>query len=132
MPTDREIRQLVQTVAKKLASDPNRPYRIRRKKPGTKNSRGNTNTTNDYNYRTINNIRSQPLGDKELSRLPEGMRDKTWRFLEVVPKEPGQLPASQDEFLDFGDDIEYKGHWYEVKFINDWDLIQGCKAVFVE
>lgn len=132
MPTDREIKQLVQTVSKKLAGDPNRPYRVRRKKPGVKNSRGNTNTTNDYDYRTINNIRSQPLGDKELSRLPEGVRDKTWRFLEVVPENPGQLPASQDEFLDFGDGVEYKGHWYEVKMINDWDLIQGCKAIFVE
>ena len=132
MPTDREIKQLVQTVSKKLAADQNRPYRIRRKKAGTKNSRGNTNTTADYDYRTINNMRTQPLSDEELNRLPEGLRGETWRFVQVVPEIPGRLPSSQDEFLDFGDQVEYKGHWYEVKMINDWDLIQGCKAVFAE
>ena len=40
--------------------------------------------------------------------------------------------CSPDEFLDFGDQFELKNHWFEVQFINDWDLIQGCKAVFVK
>jgi len=132
MPVDRELKQLVQTVAKKIPADQNRPYKIRRRVEGVKDSRGQSTAPQQYEYREIENMRTQPLGDKELNRLPEGMRDKTWRFAEVVPTKPGELPASQDEFLDFGDAFEYKNHWYEVKMINDWDLIQGCKAVFVE
>jgi hypothetical protein len=132
MPTDREIKQLVTTVAKKLEGDPNRPYQVRRRKPGVRNSKNEVVGGVQYDYRSITNMRTQPLGDKELNRLPEGLRDQTWRFVEVVPNNPGSLPSSQDEFLDFGDQFEYKTHWYEVKMINDWDLIQGCKAVFVE
>ena len=132
MPTDREISQLVRTVAQKLQGDPNRPYKIRRKKPGQKDSRGGSTSGVEYIFRTISNMRTQPLGDAEFSRLPEGLRDKTWRFCEVVPENIGDLPKTSNEFLDFGDQFEYKDHWYEVKFINDWDLIQGCKAVFVE
>lgn len=132
MPTDREIKQLVTTVAKKLQGDPNRPYTIRRKKPGVKTSRGDVAGPTQYDTRTITNMRTQPLGDEELNRLPEGVRDQTWRFVQVVPNTPGSLPSSDDEFLDFGDEFQYKNHWYEVKMINDWDLIQGCKAVFVE
>lgn len=132
MPTDPELRQGVSTWAKKLKNDPNRPYRVRRRKPGAKDSRGQSNTIDQYEYRSMDNIRTQPLSDQELSRLPEGMRGTSWRFIMVVPNNPGQLPAAQDEFLDFGDQIEYKNHWYEIKMINDWDLNQGCKAVFVE
>lgn len=133
MPTDREIKQLVLTVSRKLKGDPNRPYNVRRRKAGPRSSRGEvTSSVAQYDTRSMYNIRTQPLSDKELSRIPEGLRDKSWRFIEVVPDTPGQLPVSQDEFLDFGDEIEYKGHWYEVKMINDWDLIQSCKAVFVE
>jgi hypothetical protein len=77
-------------------------------------------------------MRTQPLGDNDFNRLPEGLREKSWRFIEVVPEKIGSLPSSPDEFLDFGDQFEYKNHWYEVQFVNDWDLIQGCKAFFVE
>ncbi len=132
MPTDREIKQLVTTVSKKLAGDPNRPYSVRRRTTGTMDSRGQSNAATQYETRTIKNMRTQPLGDKELSRIPEGMRDKTWRFAEVVPLLPGSLPVSTDEFLDYFDQVQYKDHWYEVKMINDWDLMQGCKMVFVE
>lgn len=133
MPIDPQLRQGALTWAKFLETDPNRPYRVRRRKKTQKDSRGgNIGSTPEYEYRTMNNIRSQPLGDKEFDRLPEGLRGKSWRFLEVVPEKPGDLPSSPDEFLDMFEQLEYKGHWYEVRFINDWDLIQGCKAVFVE
>ncbi len=134
MPTDREIRRLVTITSKKLDGDKNRPYTIRRRRKDVeKGSRGeNISGLSEYETRVIDNIRTQPLGDAEFSRLPEGLRDKTWRFIQVLPVNIGQLPDSTDEFLDFGDQLQYKDHWYEVKFINDWDLIQGCKAVFVE
>jgi len=134
MPVDRELKQLAVTLSKKIPADQNGPYRIRTRKPGAKGSRGQANNVStQYNFRTIKNMRTQPLSDADFNRLPEGLRDRTWRFVEVVPKIPGELPVSQkDEMLEFGDEFEYKGHWYEIKFINDWDLIQGCKAVFVE
>ncbi len=134
MPIDPEIRQLVMTVAKKIENDPNKPYRIRRRKKDVqKDSRGgNVDLSSDFEYRTINNMRTQPLGDNDFNRLPEGLREKSWRFVEVVPEKIGSLPSSQDEFLSRGDQFEYKDQWFEVHFINDWDLIQGCKAFFVE
>jgi len=134
MPVDPEIIQLVSTVAQKIVNDQNRPYQIRRRKKDVeKDSRGgNVDSTPEYEYRTIKNMRTQPLSDNQFNRLPEGLRTKSWRFVEVVPEKIGSLPSSSDEFLDFADQLEYKRHWYEVQFINDWDLIQGCKAVFVE
>jgi hypothetical protein len=132
MPTDRELKQLAITVSKKLPGDPNRPYTVRRRVKGSKDSRGTRTNGEQYETRIIQNIRTQPLSDKELSRLPEGLKDVSWRFAEVVPLIPGELPSSPDEFLDFGDQLKYKSHWYEVKMINDWDLLQGCKMVFVE
>jgi len=132
MPTDRELRQLTQTVARKLPGDPNRPYVIRRRRPGRKDSRGADSGPIQYDTRTIMNMRTQPLGDKELNRLSEGLRDKTWRFVEVVAENIGEIPEDPKEFLNFGDQFQYKGNWYEVKMINDWDIIQGCKAVHTE
>ncbi len=133
MPTDREIKQLVLTVAKKIKFDQNAPYTVRRRKTNdVKDSRGGTTSGDEYETRTITNMRTQPLSDQDYNRLPEGFREKSWRFVEVVPEKVGSLPSSTDEFLDFGDQIQYKGHWFEVRFINDWDLIQGCKAEFVE
>lgn len=132
MPTDPQLKQLVVTTSKFLKGDPNRPYTVRRRTAGTIDSRGQSDAATQYETRILNNIRTQPLSDKELSRLSEGMREVSWRFVEVFPELPGELPVSQDEFLDFGDQIQYKNHWYEVKMINDWDLKQGCKAVFVE
>lgn len=134
MPVDPEIMQLAKTVAQKLTTDQNRPYQVRRRKKDTqKDSRGgNTDQSAPYEFREISNMRTQPLSDNQFNRLPEGLREKSWRFIEVVPEKIGSLPVDPDEFLDFADQIEYKGHWYEVQFINDWDLIQGCKAVFVE
>jgi len=109
MPVDREIKQLVSTVAKKIEFDQNAPYRIRRrKKNDVKNSRGGTTGGNEYEYRSIKNMRTQPLSDQDFNRLPEGLREKSWRFIQVVPEKIGSLPGSQDEFLDFGDQIEYK------------------------
>lgn len=131
MPIDPEIAQKITTWGNRLPYDPNRPYRIRRVRKGALDEHGEL-SGDQYEYRTINGIRTQPLGDQDYARLPEGFREKSWRFVMVVPNVQGQLPSSQDEFLDFGDQFEFKGHWYEVKFINDWDLIQGCKAVFVE
>jgi hypothetical protein len=132
MPVDRELKQLAVTVSKKIPGDPNRPYKIRRRKSGTIDSRGKSDAANQYEYRTIEMMRTQPLADKELSRLPEGERVKSWRFVEVVANKPGELPASPDEFLNFDDEFEYKGNWYEVKMINDWDIIQGCKAAYTK
>ena len=132
MPVDPEIMQLVRTEAKRLITDQNSPYTVRRRKAGTNTSKGTVSGAAQYDTRTITNMRTQPLGDKELNRLPEGLRDKTWRFAMVIPEKVGSLPTSQDEFLDFEDQVKYKTHWYEVKMINDWDLIQGCKMVFVE
>lgn len=131
MPTDPEIMTLTATVAQKIQYDPNAPYTIRRVKQGVPDEHGEV-TGDQYETRTITNMRTQPLGDQDYARLPEGFREKSWRFVEVVPSKPGELPAATSEFLDFGDQFQYKNHWYEVKFINDWDLIQGCKAVFVE
>ena len=133
MPVDPEIMQLVRTEAQRLQYDTNRPYTVRRRKTNDqKDSRGGTLSGDEYETRTITNMRTQPLGDKEFDRLPEGERDKTWRFAMVIPDKVGDLPTSTDEFLDFADQVQYKGHWYEVKMINDWDLIQGCKMAFVE
>lgn len=133
MPVDREIRQLVMTVAKKIEFDQNAPYTVRRRKVNdVKDSRGGTTSGDEYETRTITNMRTQPLSDQDYNRLPEGLKEKSWRFIQVVAENIGELPTSTDEFLDFGDQIQYKTHWYEVKFINDWDLIQGCKAEFVE
>jgi hypothetical protein len=132
MPIDPEIMQLVSEVSTKLVTDQHRPYRIRRKKPGEKTSKGDIVASVQYEYRTITNMRTQPLKTNEFNRLPEGMREKSWRFIMVVPEKIGDLPASPDEMMDFKDQIEYRNHWYEVQFINDWDLIQHAKAVFVE
>ena len=129
MPEYRELKQLAQTVARKLSGDPNRPYKIRRRRKGAKDSRGVDSAQIQYDIRTINNMLTQPLGDKELNRLPEGLRDKTWRFVEVVAENVGEVPDDPEEFLNFGDQFEYKDNWYEIKMINDWDIIQGCKAV---
>jgi hypothetical protein len=134
MPVDPEIMQLVHEVSIKLPTDQNRPYQIRRRKKATqKDSRGsNVDQTPEFELRTIENIRTQPLAENAFNRLPEGLRKDSWRFVMVVPAKIGELPSTRDEMLDFGDQIEYKGHWYEVKFLNDWDLIQHAKAVFVE
>lgn len=132
MPVDPQIMQLVNTVAQFLPTDQNRPYTIRRKKEGLQDEHGET-VGEQYDYRTIENIRTQPLGENEFNRLPEGLRNVSWRFIAVLPKVPGQLPADREsEFLDFGEQIQYSGHWYEIRFINDWDLIQHCKGMFVE
>lgn len=132
MPNDIETRQLVATESERLQADPNRPYKIRKKKEGKKDSRGQVVGTQQYDYRTISNIRTQPLKETELDRIPEGLREKSWRFAMVIPKNIGELPKNKEEMLDFGEELEYKGHWYKVRYINDWDLIQGCKLIFVE
>ncbi|MCK5601212.1 hypothetical protein KAR91_05065 [Candidatus Pacearchaeota archaeon] len=132
MPNDPEIRQLVTIEAQRLQADPNRPYRVRKRKEGTKTSKGTISGAEQYEFRTITNMRTQPLSDKEFNRLSEGEREQSWRFAMVIPEKVGQLPSSPDEFLDFKEEVEYKGHWFEVRKINDWDLIQSCKMVFVE
>lgn len=117
MPDDRELKHLAKIVRKRIKTDPNAPYRVRRKK-GDVSSRGQQ----DWEYRTVESMRTQPLGNSELDRMPEGQRHMTWRFAEVIP------PDS----LDFGDQVEFKSHWYEVKKLNDWDQLMSANMVFVE
>ena len=135
MAIDPEIMHLATTEAQKLENDPNRPYRVRRRREGVKNSRGSVShgTGEQYEYRTISNMRTDPLDDNDFNRLPEGLRTTSWRFVMVLPDKIGDLPINKSqEFLDFGEQFEYNNHWFEVEFINDWDLIQSCKARLVE
>lgn len=120
MPNDKELRQLARTLKKTLKADQNRPYRMRRVK-GEATSRGSI----EYETFLLNNIRTQPLAPQELDRMEEGLRHRTWRFIQVLKPEPTET------WLKHGDQILYKSDWYEVKKIEDWDVIQSANMVHV-
>jgi len=117
MPDDRELKHLAKIVKKRIKTDPNAPYRVRFK-TGDVSSRGQ----GAWQYKTLEHMRTQPLGSQELDRLPDGQRHLTWRFAEVIPP----------DYLDMGDQVEFKNHWFEVKKVNDWDQVMSANMVFVE
>lgn len=53
---------------------------------------------------------SQPTGDKDRARLPDGDRYKVSRFWAMV----------DDNTVDLGNWITFNGHQYEIKFIQEW------------
>lgn len=112
----KEIKGIVRNIKKRLKSDKNRPYSIR-KKDGNVDRFGKES----YEFSTIDKMLTQPLGFKEFSRLSEGDKQKTWRFAAVIPPESLKLK----------DEVMYKGKWFEVKKINDWDSIMSAHMVQV-
>lgn len=130
MPNYPEIRATVREVRRRIRQDQNNPYKVRRRKSGKKNSRGNLTNNNQFDFRTMDNLLTQPLGKKEFSRLEEGLKERKPRFVAVVPG--GQLFQSKDEMIDNGEEIKYMGEWYEVKAVNNWDLIMHAIMVTVE
>jgi|GEM_PF-4031452 len=121
MRVDPVIRQLARTMRKKLKYDPERPYKMRRQK-GDQGSRGQT----EYEHFTLNNIMTQPLGKKEIDRMEEGLRFKTWRFVAVFEPEDGETWLKTNDEIKFGDE------WFQVKKLNTWPVIQGGNMVVVE
>lgn len=99
-----------------MKRDKNRPYRVR-----TRDGEVSRHGVEDYEYREIDKMLSQPLGTKEFSRLSDGDKRKTWRFVAVIPPEK----------LELGDQVEYNGQWFEVKRINNWDSIMSAHMVNV-
>lgn len=112
----KEIKAIVQSVKKRLKSDENRPYSIR-KKDGDVDRFGKQ----AYVFSTIDKMLTQAFGDKEYSRLPEGDRQKTWRFAAVIPPET----------LELQDQVMWEGKWFEVKKVNPWGSIMSAKMVQV-
>lgn len=112
----KEIKQIVRNVKKKLKRDDNRPYRIR-----TKDGPVGKHGQEEYTFRTVDRMLTQPLGNTDFSRLSSGDKKKTWRFAAVLPP----------EFLKLDEQVEYKENWFEVKKINDWDSIMSAHMVQV-
>lgn len=104
MPVLKSIPRMVKRYIKK---DKNNPYVIRIPDGGV-----NRFGKQDYLKDTIQ-AWTQPLGTKDLNRLPEGLQTKEWRFIAVLP--PDQI--------DEGYQIEYKGKLFEVKMVQDWEQV---------
>lgn len=130
MPNYPEIRNIAREVRRRIKQDPNNPYRVRRRKAGIKDSRGGTGSANEFDFRTMTNILTQPLGRIVFNRLNEGLKNRKPRFVGVVPL--GKLFQTQDEIINNGEQIEYFGEWYEVKETNNWDLVMHGIMVTVE
>lgn len=114
----KEIKGIVRNVKKRLKQDENRPYNIRTKNGDAAVTRFGKQ---EFEFRTIDKMLTQPLGTAEFSRLSEGDKRRTWRFAAVLPPEKLQLD----------DQVQYKGDWFEVKKINDWDSIMSAHIVRV-
>jgi len=113
----KEIKNIVRNVKKRLKQDENRPYNIRAKNGDAIDRFGKE----AFEFRTIDKMLTQPLGTAEFSRLSEGDKRRTWRFGAVIPPEK----------LALDDQVQYKGDWFEVKKINDWDSIMSVHMVRV-
>ena len=113
----KEIKSIVRNVKKKMKRDEHRPYRVR-KKTGAISRHGEQ----AYEYREVDQMLTQPLGNKEFSRLSDGDRRKTWRFAAII----------NPELLELGEQVEYKDDWFEVRKINDWDTIMSAQIVSVK
>lgn len=133
MPNYPELRNNVREVRRRIKQDPNSPYRVRSRKTGLKDSRGNLVAAgpNDWNYRTMGNILTQPLSRTALKRLDQGLQNKKPRFVAVIPTESGVF-KSRDEFVDNRDQIEYMEEWYEIQGVNNWDQLLHAHMVTVE
>ncbi len=112
----REIKQIVKNVKRRLKSDSNRPYQIR-----TKDGAVGRHGQQEFDFRVIDKMLTQPLGTEEFSRLSEGDKNKTWRFAAVL------LPDT----LKLNEQVKYKDNWFEVRKINDWDSVMSAHMVQV-
>jgi len=113
----KEIKNIVRNVKKRIKHDKNRPYKVR-----TKDGDISRHGAQEFENREIDQMLTQPLGFKEFSRLPEGDKRKTWRFAAVLPPDA----------LKLGDQVQYKGDWFEVREINDWDTIMSAHIASVK
>lgn len=113
----KEIKAIARNIKKRLKNDKNRPYQVR-KKVGDIDRFGKQ----AYELFTIDKMLTQPLGFKEFSRLPEGDKQKTWRFVAVLPPEE----------LEIQYEVMYKGQWFEVKKVNDWELVKSAHMVVIK
>lgn len=125
-----EIRATAREVRRRIRQDESSPYQVRRKRDGVKGSRGDV-VGEQYDFRTMSNMLTQPLGRTQFERLEEGLRTRKPRFVAVIPTF-GILFQTRDEVLEEGDQINYKDEWYEVKEINNWDQILHATMVVVE
>lgn len=112
----REIRAIVRSVRKRIKQDSNNPYTVR-----TKDGDVDRFGQQAYEKRIVYNMLTQPLSTEEFDRLPEGDKNKTWRFAAVLPPDR----------LDLNEQVEYKGQWFEVRRINDWDSVMSAHIVGV-
>lgn len=131
MPSYPELRVTAREVSRRIRQDENSPYRVRRKTSGTKDSRGQSNAPAQYEYRTMSNMLTQPLGRTEFNRLDQGLKIRKPRFIAMVPA-VGILFQSNDELVDEGEEVEYMSEWYEVQQINNWDQLLHAIMVRVE
>jgi len=121
MRVDPALRQLANQLKRKLKYDPERPYKMRRSK-GEQGSRGKV----EFELFTLRNLLTQPLGKKEVDRMEEGLRHRTWRFGAVFKPGPGEV------WLKENDEIFYQDQWFEVKKLNTWPIIQSVNMVKAE
>ncbi len=130
MPNYPEIRATAREVRRRIKQDQNNPYTVRKRIEGEKNSRGGSVSGNQYEERIMSNILTQPLGKKEFTRLDSGLKERKPRFVAVIPT--GKLFESTEEMVNNGEEIEYMDEWYEVKGVNNWDLVMHAIMVTVE
>lgn len=131
MPSYPEIRVLAREVRRRLSQDERNPYKVRRRKTGTKNSKGELSTITQYDFRTMTHMITQPLGRTEINRLDEGLRTRKPRFVAVIPTY-GVLFQNDNEKVLENDEIEIDNEWYEVMMINNWDQILHAHAFKVK
>ena len=111
-----ELKIIAREIARYIKKDDNSPYTYR--KP-----HGDIDRFGQQAYRLGKiSALTQPFGDKDYQRLPEGQRFNEWRFISVLPPDR----------IEVGMQINFKDRWFEIKQVQDWDTVAKGHMVRVD